>query len=203
MPNIEKLYRVKPSLDELLPTPETRATFDEVGAALEAAQLVREFRKKAGLNQIDLAARLSISQARVSAIESGEGRDGPSYGLLKRIALACGISWPPPLESNVDVRKRRVAGKRYPTFYDEEMTNLIRTVDTKGHVIGKVVEVNVASAGRMKTLGVKDFKFDANKGVIVVKGISKAAQKMLVGVPSRRSKGIAIRRAAKTETRNS
>ena len=86
----KQLSSIKPALDELLPTPALREAYEEASAALEAGRLVRTVRTEAGLSQKMLAARLSITQARVSAIESGEGRDGPSYGLLRRIAAACG-----------------------------------------------------------------------------------------------------------------
>lgn len=88
----KQLHRVKPTLDELLPTSELQEAYEEASAALEAGKLVRALRKTAGLTQQALAERLSVTQARVSAIEAGEGRDGPSYGLLKRIAAACGTS---------------------------------------------------------------------------------------------------------------
>jgi transcriptional regulator with XRE-family HTH domain len=86
------LARVRPSLDELLPDAALRSTYDQIAAGLEAGRLVRAARKRAGLSQQMLAARLEITQARVSAIEAGRGRDGPSYGLLKRVAAACGTS---------------------------------------------------------------------------------------------------------------
>lgn len=94
MANDTPLRRVKPTLDELLPTPKLRLAYKET-AALEAGKYVRALRKEAGLTQSALAARLSITQARISAIESGDGRDGPSYGLLKRIAKACDMSLEP------------------------------------------------------------------------------------------------------------
>lgn len=94
----EPLDHDTPALDELLPTPELRVAYEEASAALEAGRYVRALRKKAGLTQGALAARLSITQARISAIEAGAGRDGPSYGLLKRIMTACGTSLEPILE---------------------------------------------------------------------------------------------------------
>jgi CspA family cold shock protein len=87
-------------LEELLVTPAGRAAFEAKSAALEAAELVRAFRRRAvaadgraGISQDELASRIGTSQARVSQIENGEGRDGPSYALLRRIAFACGIDW--------------------------------------------------------------------------------------------------------------
>jgi DNA-binding XRE family transcriptional regulator len=99
----DRLGRVEPRLDELLPTPELRQVFTEASAALEAGRLVRSLREKAGLTQEELADRLDMKQPRVSAIEAGRGRDGPSYALLKRIVFACGGTWnvPAALERSV------------------------------------------------------------------------------------------------------
>lgn len=93
MTNKTKLTRVQPKLEELLPASEQRVAFEEASAALEAGQLVRALRKQAGLSQVQLATRLGVEQPRVSAIEAGRGRDGPSYALLKRICVACDIPW--------------------------------------------------------------------------------------------------------------
>jgi DNA-binding XRE family transcriptional regulator len=93
MTNKTKSTRVQPKLEDLLPTPELRVAFEEASAALEAGQLVRAMRNKAGLTQVQLAERLKVEQPRISAIEAGRGRDGPSYALLKRIAIACNIPW--------------------------------------------------------------------------------------------------------------
>jgi transcriptional regulator with XRE-family HTH domain len=89
----ETFSRVRPTWDDLLPSAADRAAFDDASAALEAGRFVRKLRTAAGLTQTQLAARLDVSQARVSAIETGEGRDGPSYALLKRIVAACGQEW--------------------------------------------------------------------------------------------------------------
>ena len=89
----ENFGRVEPKLDELLSTPEQRLAFEEASAAHEAGRLVRALREHAGLSQVALASRLHISQPRVSAIEAGVGRDGPSYALLKRILIACDAHW--------------------------------------------------------------------------------------------------------------
>ena len=90
---IGKLSRVQPKLEQLLPHAEQRLAFEEASAALEAGQLVRAARINAGLTQVELAQRLGVEQPRVSAIEAGRGRDGPSYALLKRIFAACEIPW--------------------------------------------------------------------------------------------------------------
>ena len=91
---------VHPTLDELLPTKEARARFEEKTAALEAADLVRKMRLQAltssgtrGISQRELARRASMRQPQISQIESGEGRDGPTYAVLRRLAYACGLDW--------------------------------------------------------------------------------------------------------------
>jgi HTH-type transcriptional regulator / antitoxin HipB len=105
--NVKKRARlVQPQLDELLNTPERRAAFEDASAALEAGRLVRALRERAGLTQTELAAKLGVKQPRVSAIEAGAGRDGPSYALLRRIAIACGVEWVP---YRLFVRGRAVA----------------------------------------------------------------------------------------------
>jgi len=63
------------------------------GASREAARFVKKLRASAGLTQRQLAARLGISQPRVSAMERGVGPVGPTYLLLKRVAKACGVPW--------------------------------------------------------------------------------------------------------------
>jgi transcriptional regulator with XRE-family HTH domain len=89
---------VTPNPDDLLENPQRRERFEETSAALEAADLVRAMREQAasktgrrGISQTELAARTGLSQPRISQIEKGIGRDGISYALLRRIALACGI----------------------------------------------------------------------------------------------------------------
>lgn len=49
---------------------------------------VREFRRKAGLKQTDLAARLCLSREMISAIETQ--RHCPNIDLLEKIATALG-----------------------------------------------------------------------------------------------------------------
>jgi transcriptional regulator with XRE-family HTH domain len=104
-----KLQRVTPDFDELLPSDDARSDFEEASAAQEAGRLVRGFRRFAGITQTQLAERLSIAQGRISVIEKGEGRDGPTYGLLKRIAHACGADWPAMgLSSELDRKNRMI-----------------------------------------------------------------------------------------------
>ena len=52
-------------------------------------QFVREARRRAGLSQRDLAAKVGISQPHVGRIESGSV-DAP-YALVRRLIRACGF----------------------------------------------------------------------------------------------------------------
>ncbi len=62
---------------------------------VEGGHLARRMREAAdrgrGISQQELARRLGVSQARISTIERGNGPQGPTYELLKRIARACGL----------------------------------------------------------------------------------------------------------------
>jgi transcriptional regulator with XRE-family HTH domain len=85
---------------DLLSDPRIRARFEEKAAALEAANLVRQMRSQAlsasgmrGISQDELAQRAGLSQPRISQIEKGDGRDGLSYAVLRRLAYACGVDW--------------------------------------------------------------------------------------------------------------
>lgn len=59
-------------------------------AAMRAGDLVRTMRKEAGLSQSQLADKLGLSQARISEIEAGIGKQGPTWDLMERISEACG-----------------------------------------------------------------------------------------------------------------
>ena len=74
--------------------PDFARGYDEGRYAFEAGRLLRSFRASAGLSQKALAERLGISQPRIAKAERGEGRDGPSYAYMKRVAEACGVEWP-------------------------------------------------------------------------------------------------------------
>lgn len=102
-PNPEAME--SPTVDEVVGRSEQFSeAYDTARFVLEAASLIRRMRQRAirddggiGYTQTELAERLpGISQPRISAIERGEGRDGVSYSLLKRVARACNIEWPAP-----------------------------------------------------------------------------------------------------------
>ena len=75
---------------ELLKIPGSSKLIAEERANLHAAELIREARKFAHLSQAALAAKLQVEQSRISQMESGRGKYGPSVVLLERVARACG-----------------------------------------------------------------------------------------------------------------
>lgn len=102
------------SLNELVgPSPTFAEQVRRSQDVLEGGSLVRRMRDMAdgrtGISQEELARRLGLSQARISAIERGGGPQGPTYELLKRIARACGLVLQPTLQprSADDVRPER------------------------------------------------------------------------------------------------
>ena len=83
----ESLDGLKEDLDKI---PGAWKLVEEERASWRAAQLVKEARKAADLSQADLAAKINVSQARISKMERGDTPFGPSITLLARIAAACG-----------------------------------------------------------------------------------------------------------------
>lgn len=55
-----------------------------------AAAFIRAARKQAGLTQSQLAEALGTAQSRIAELEGGSAKQGPTIGLLARIAQACG-----------------------------------------------------------------------------------------------------------------
>ncbi len=87
------------SFDDFHPSAAARQVYQDTSASIAAGRLIKSWRKQAsqtdgtqGLTQGELAERIGVSQARISEIETGTGRDGPSFALLARIANACGIN---------------------------------------------------------------------------------------------------------------
>lgn len=76
--------------EQVIPTAEGKAVYFETTASGRAAQFIRSVRQTAGLSQVELAAKLEIAQSRVAELEKGGGSQGPTLGLLERIATACG-----------------------------------------------------------------------------------------------------------------
>lgn len=71
-------------------TPEEAEAFRDQSAVPEAAALIRQMRKSAGLSQRQLAALAGTSQPHLSELERGTGSQGPTFLMLQRIAKACG-----------------------------------------------------------------------------------------------------------------
>jgi transcriptional regulator with XRE-family HTH domain len=66
-----------------------RRAFEHRSDVLEAAALIRELRHSASISQEELANRLGTHQSRISELERGDGPQGPTFTMLKRIARAC------------------------------------------------------------------------------------------------------------------
>ncbi len=69
-----------------------REAFVERSAAFEAGDLVRMMREIADLTQKDLAQRISTSQSHLSEVERGNGVQGPTFSMLRKVATACGVT---------------------------------------------------------------------------------------------------------------
>jgi DNA-binding XRE family transcriptional regulator len=78
------------SVQDELTDPVMQRAYEEQGAVIEAAVLVRGMRETAGLSQAGLAALIGTSQAHLSMLERGVGRHGPTFLMLRKIAAACG-----------------------------------------------------------------------------------------------------------------
>ncbi len=76
--------------------PRLRDAYEGAIFAQEAARLVRLMRESAGINQLELAERLGVSQPRVARLEKVTTGDGPSYAMIRRVAVACGVNWALP-----------------------------------------------------------------------------------------------------------
>lgn len=78
---------------ELFADPSARKGYERHRASVMAGELVREWRKSAGLTQAVLAEKISTSQEAISKIESAAGSRGPHIGTLVAIADACGLDF--------------------------------------------------------------------------------------------------------------
>ena len=68
--------------------PKFRAEYERIGPEMDLAMTLAEARRKAGLTQAELAARMNTSQAAVARIESGHG--APKWSTVERYARALG-----------------------------------------------------------------------------------------------------------------
>lgn len=71
--------------------PELAALAPMSSAAVEAGELVRAVRLAANMPQKRLAEAAGLSQPALSAVERGEGKDGPTYRTLRDLARALGL----------------------------------------------------------------------------------------------------------------
>jgi transcriptional regulator with XRE-family HTH domain len=148
-----------PTITGLLANEEARDAYYESMDLAEAAKLVRDMRAYAKLTQLELANRIGTTQARVSQIETvtpGDRkdhrsyRDGPTYTVLKRIAYACNVQWPPPTHRNTkEMYENPLIHELLPTqesrsaFYESmylaEAAKLVR--DMRSHAKLKQIEL--------------------------------------------------------------
>ena len=68
-------------------SPERRQRIDEEKSKISAACLIYEVRKKAGLTQRELAAKVGTKQSVISRMESAD-YDGHTLGMIKKVADA-------------------------------------------------------------------------------------------------------------------
>jgi DNA-binding transcriptional regulator YiaG len=71
---------------------DAREAFVERSAAFEAGDLVRLMRETAGLTQKQLAQKISTSQSHLSEVERGNGLQGPTFSMLRKVAKACHVT---------------------------------------------------------------------------------------------------------------
>jgi transcriptional regulator with XRE-family HTH domain len=71
--------------------PELAALVQAADEVMAGARAIKTAREAAGLSQAELAARLEVSQPRISDMESGKGSEGVSFALLQRAVRACGF----------------------------------------------------------------------------------------------------------------
>jgi transcriptional regulator with XRE-family HTH domain len=79
--------REKPFSDLLFRLESSRNA--NVGAGIRAGEMVRRMRVLANLSQKQLGDAIGVTQARISELEAGLGKNGPSFAVLERIASAC------------------------------------------------------------------------------------------------------------------
>ncbi len=94
MPPMTKLaFDERVDIDELLgDRPEARARYEQRRAIAALGRRIRQARDAVNLTQLALADRIGTTQPHLSEIERGTGPQGPTYGLLLKIAAACGTT---------------------------------------------------------------------------------------------------------------
>ena len=81
----------KGAVEELLQDPGLREAYDRQAAIIHIAQLIRAWRKSAGLTQTELAKRIHTKQTVISRLESSENDKMPNIETLAEIAHACNM----------------------------------------------------------------------------------------------------------------
>lgn len=103
---LEELVRQAPSA--------AREAYLERSAAFEAGELVRSMRERARLSQKELANKVSTSQSHLSEIERGNGLQGPTFSMLRKIANACSFDLRVELTRRPDISESLVGLKISP-----------------------------------------------------------------------------------------
>lgn len=118
-------------IDELLGESERlRAVYDAQEDVMEAAALIRAMRAEAGLSQEQVAERAGTTQAHVSALERGVGRQGPTVELLSRIGRACNAPITIVRQAEIEALHSRIAeledGRKQVAMRRSRRKNLLR-----------------------------------------------------------------------------
>lgn len=77
--------------------PGLRQAYENALYEMEGARLIRTMRQEAGLNQAELAERLGVTQPRIARLERAAPGHGPSYAMVRRVAVVCDFDLPPPV----------------------------------------------------------------------------------------------------------
>jgi DNA-binding XRE family transcriptional regulator len=88
MVNRDRLDLYDPN--ELSKDPATQVSYREAVTAQVASILLIEMREAAGLSREQLASLLGRSSDEMESLERGRSPDGPSMGLVLRVAELCG-----------------------------------------------------------------------------------------------------------------
>jgi DNA-binding transcriptional regulator YiaG len=76
---------------EAIPKRDAFVRVNDDQASQAGAELIRRMRAARGMSRSQLAERLGVAVSRVAELESGRGPQGPTLGLLARVAEACEI----------------------------------------------------------------------------------------------------------------
>ena len=90
-------------LDLIDQDPQLREAFERRFFARRAAHLIQTMREDAGITKSELAARMKVEPPRITEVEKGEGRDGPTFRFMCNAAEACGFRWPGHIDELVRI----------------------------------------------------------------------------------------------------